>query len=79
MNAHDGIVADCSTHSRQYNLPNCPILSENRAEERREGEWKNPENVSTTMPFQGVSTRKPNLFHHRLAAEQNFASPVLWC
>ena len=36
---------------------NCPILSESRAEERREGESKDPEKAPAAMPRQGVSTR----------------------
>ena len=43
-------------------LFNCPILSESRAEERREDESKDPESVSPTMPFQGVSTQGPYTF-----------------
>src|SRR6476659_10067669 len=56
-------------------LLNCPILSESRAEERREGEPKDPESFSSEMPRQGVSAR--DLFLHRLTAKQYFPSPVL--
>jgi hypothetical protein len=43
-------------------LPNCPILSESRAEERREGKSKDPQHGSPTMPSQGISTRGPKPF-----------------
>src|ERR1051325_5455666 len=56
-------------------LTNCPILSESRAEERREGKSKDPEDVSLAMLNQGVSTRKARPFSSSTGSGTAFLGP----
>ena len=55
MSAHPAVLAAGQHTSFALHLTLlCSILSEIRAEERREVESKDPENVYSAMPFQGV-------------------------